>query len=406
MPDMIERYIESICFNEKVGRQMRFIAGPRQAGKTTLTRAFLKKVGCEPLYFNWDLRSTKDQYASDPYFYNAAAVMLKTKKQKWICFDEIHKFPKWKDILKDAFDSFEDKYRFIVTGSARLDLFKKSGDSLSGRFFLYRLFPVALFEMAKNKLILPLQSAEEFIEESIRSTSYQSDMEQLLKFSGFPEPLTKADDVFSSNWHEEYIDTLIRGDIRDLTKIHEVENVATLLRLLPDKVGAPLSINSIREDMNVSYNAIKNYVRALLLTYVIFNVPPYSKRLSRMISKENKTYFFDWSMVKDSAKQFENYIACELKQRTELWTTASKYKFELFFLRSRDNKETDFLITRDGKPYFLVEVKLTSDTIESHNITHAQRIGNIPLVQLVSKPNVVRAGKDKTTVISASCFLG
>lgn len=403
---MIERYIESVCFNEDVGRQMRFIAGPRQAGKTTLTRSFLKKTGCESLYFNWDLRSTKDRYRSDPYFYNAAALVLKSVKRKWICFDEIHKFPKWKDILKDAFDSFEDKYRFIITGSARLDLFKKSGDSLSGCFFLYRLLPVSLFELAGNALILPLHSAKEFIEESIKNTSYQSDMEQLLKFSGFPEPLTRGDEVFSSNWHEEYIDTLIREDIRDLTKIHEVENVATLLKFLPDKVGAPLSVNSLREDMNVSYNAVKNYVRALQLTYVIFNVPPYSKRLSRTISKGNKTYFLDWSVVKDPAKRFENYIACEMKQRTELWTIASKYKFELFFVRSRDNEETDFLVTRDGRPFFLMEAKLNSDVIDAHHSTLAKRIGDIPFVQLVSKGGVVRSGKDQTYVLSASNFLG
>jgi hypothetical protein len=111
-------------------------------------------------------------------------------------------------------------------------------------------------------------------------------------------------------------------------------------------------------------------------------------------------------MVKDPAKRFENYIACELKQRTELWTIASKYKFDLFFLRTRDNKETDILITRDSKPYFLVEVKLNSDAIESHNVAHARRIGNIPFVQLVSKPGIIRAGKDKTYVLSASNFLG
>lgn len=401
---MIERYLRHVCFDERSGRQMRFIAGPRQVGKTTLANVFLKGVGCEKLYYNWDLRSTKEGFSNDPYFYNSDALLVETTDRKWICFDEIHKYPKWKDILKDAFDSFEDKYRFIVTGSARLDLFRKSGDSLSGRYFLFRALPVSLFELLGGKLDLPLNSAEEFIEGAIKGSSYQNELEQLIRFSGFPEPLIKSDEIFSSNWHEEYIDTLIREDIKDLTKIHEVENVAILLRFLPEKVGAPLSINSLREDMNASYNAVKNYVRSLILTYVIFSVPPYSKRLARMVKKENKIYFFDWSLVKDESKRFENYVACELKHRVELWTTVTKYKFELFYVRTRDGKETDFLISRDGVPFFLVEAKLSSDVIESHNLIHAERVGRIPVIQITFKPGVVKAGKDKAFVISASSF--
>jgi hypothetical protein len=312
--------------------------------------------------------------------------------------------PKWKDILKDAFDSFEEKYRYIVTGSARLDLFRKSGDSLSGRFFLYRLLPVSLSELTKNKFILPVDSAIEFIEVSIGKKAFQSDMDHLIKFSGFPEPLIKGDEVFSSNWHEEYLDTLLREDLRDLTKIHELENVITLMQLLPERIGSPLSINSLREDMAVSYNAVRNYIRSLILTYMIFRVTPYSKKLSRAVKKESKVYLFDWSQVRDESKRFENYVACELKQRVELWSMATKFRFEIFFVRMRDGKETDFLVTRDGVPYFMVEVKMTNDKIESHNINHAKQL-DCPLVQLVYKPNVLKAGNDSTYVVSASNFL-
>ncbi len=401
---MIKRTLYNICFDELFGRQMRFIAGPRQVGKTTLAKEWLKENGCVELYYNWDKRGVKDRFKTDPYFYNADAIGIKSKDKKWICFDEIHKYPKWKDILKDAFDSFEEKYNFIVTGSARLDHFRKSGDSLSGRYFMFRLLPVMLMELTGKKKTFPANDAASFIEENISDTSYQNDFKHMLEFSGFPEPLLKGDEVFSSNWHDAYIDTLVKDDLRDLTKIHDLENVITLMKLLPVRVGSPLSINSLKEDMEVSYNAVRSYVNSLVLTYVIFRVHPYSKKINRGIKKENKVYFFDWSQVDDPAKRFENYVACELKSRVSIWSSATKYKFDLFFIRTRDGKETDFLITRDDFPYLLVEAKLSDEEIASHNKFHAKKLGGIPLIQIVQKPDVVKAGKDDVYMISASRF--
>lgn len=383
---------------------MRFIAGPRQAGKTTLAKERLLEKGCEGLYYNWDKRDVKNRFKSDPYFYNADALGVHTTSKKWICFDEIHKYPKWKNILKDAFDSFEEKYQFIVTGSARLDMFRKSGDSLSGRYFMFRLLPVLLMELTNQQKTLPTKKAVDFIEENISQTSYQSDLEHMLMFSGFPEPLLKGDEIFSSHWHDEYIDTLVKEDLRDLTKIHDLENVVTLMKLLPGRVGAPLSINSLTKDMESSYNAVRNYVNSLILTYVIFRVHPYSKRISRALKKENKVYFYDWTLASEPAKRFENYVACELKNRVLLWSAATKHKFELFFVRTRDKKETDFLVTRDEMPYFLVEVKMSDENIEVHNRLHAQKLGNIPLIQIVQKPDIVKVGNDCVYVISASRF--
>lgn len=383
---------------------MRLVAGPRQVGKTTLARAFLEKSGCPELYYNWDLRSIRSRFREDPYFYNADALKLSGEKERWICFDEIHKFPGWKDILKDAFDSFEEKYRFVVTGSARLDLFRKAGDSLSGRFFFYRLLPVSLFELTGRGLVIPDGDARDFVEGFLSRPAAQSDMEHLIAFSGFPEPLLKGDEVFSSSWHDAYLDTLVRGDLRDLTKIHELENVVTLLHLLPERVGAPLSINSLREDMGASYNAVRNYVRALNLTYVIFAVAPYQKKIARAIKKESKVYLFDWTIILDEAKRFENYIACELKHRAELWTTVTKCRFDLSYVRTRDGKESDFLITRDGRPYLLLEAKLSSEEVEPHHLGYARQLGT-PFVQIVKRPGIAKASKEPVFVISAANFL-
>lgn len=401
---MIQRALAAICFDPLFGRQMRFIAGPRQIGKTTMARAFLAAKQSEAFYYNWDKREVRTRYKKDPSFYHSDILQKKPGTQPWICFDEIHKYPKWKNILKDTFDSFENRYQFIVTGSARLDLFRKAGDALSGRYFLFRLLPISLFEMLGQALSLPQDNAHDFIENSIQKKDHHADFEHLLQFGGFPEPLSRGNAVFSSHWREEYIDSLLKEDLRDLTKIHELENIATFLSLVPSRIGAPLSLNAVREDLEVSYTATKNYLRATILTYLLFRIPPYTKKISRSLKKENKVYFFDWTCVQDPSKRFENYVAVELKNRVELWSAATKYRFDLCFIRSRDGRETDFLVTRDLKPFFLVEAKTASDQVEAHHRHHAQVLGNIPFCQVVQKPGVLMAGKDHCYVISASRF--
>lgn len=401
----MRRRLERIAFGDRFGRQMRFIAGPRQVGKTTLLKGFLKERGAASLYYNWDLRPVRDRYKADPYFFHSDALSHGLAKGRPpVGFDEIHKFPKWKNILKDYFDAFEDKFQFVVTGSARLDLFRKSGDPLSGRYFLFRLLPVSLFELSGDEPETPEGPAGEFIEASLHP-SRQGALEALLRFGGFPEPLLKGDAVFSSNWHDQYVDTLVREDLRDLTRIHELENVATLMRLLPQRVGAPFSLHSASEDLSVSYSAARNYMRALMLTYVLFSLEPYHKSVARAVRKEPKVYFFDWTRVESPALRFENYVACELKHRAQLWTLTTARRFEVFFVRTRAGKETDFLLTRDGKPYLLVEAKESSQDVEAHHLAFAEKLGGVPVLQLLAKPNVVRAQKDRLYVVSASRFL-
>lgn len=398
------RALEKICFHSVFGRQMRFIAGPRQVGKTTLTQSFLKTKKSGPFYYNWDERAVRSRYREDPHFFHSDILKNKRKGKVWISFDEMHKYPKWKNILKDAFDSFEDRYHFIVTGSARLDLFRKSGDPLTGRYFLFRLQPLSLFEVLERPLTIPDGDALSFIEGHIQSRDYAQDLDHLLQFGGFPEPFLRGNEIFSSHWREGYLETLLKEDLRDLTRIHELENVATFLTLLPARIGSPLSLNAVREDMEVSYNAVKNYLRAAILTYILFQISPYTKRITRSLKKEKKVYFFDWTNVADPAKRFENYVAVELKNRVELWTAGSQYRFELFYVRSRDGRETDFLVTRDSKPYFLMEAKLSAEVIESHHRHHATVLGKIPLIQLVRNSGVIKGTPEGNFVLSASRF--
>ncbi|MEW6087247.1 MAG: AAA family ATPase [bacterium] len=409
---MIKRILEYICFDEKLGRQMRFIAGPRQTGKTTLAKLFLHKQGSQNLYYNWDVREVRMRHKQNSLFYMKDVYKMAQKKAHipWICFDEIHKMPKWKNILKASFDSAEEKINFIVTGSARLEMFNKAGDSLAGRYFLFKLFPLTLFELTHNNnfgSIFPPGYAKDFIEAQLNRTIYHQDtMENLLNYSGFPEPFLKSRKAFNYKWHNIYIDRLIREDLRDLTHIRELENIATLITFLPERIGSPLSFNSLKEDIEVSHSAIRTYLKALELSCILFFIHPYNKKISRAIKKEKKCYLYDWSIIKDEALRFENYIAVELKVLTELWNDIGENKFELYYVRTREGKETDFLIVKDREPWLLLEAKLSDVKIDNHHYTHAEALGNIPIIQLIAKKDVATKERSSSYRISASRFFG
>lgn len=397
------RTMDKVCFHKDFGRQMRFIAGPRQSGKTTMAISFLTRHGIAANYYNWDRREVKINYRENPSFIEKNIL---SGEKTWICFDEIHKMPKWKNILKDFFDTYEKKVNFIVTGSARLDLFRKSGDSLVGRYFLFHLLPFSLRELTGK--IRPINFSEnpfEFIKQKLSSSGYEQDaLEHLLEFSGFPEPLFKGKKNFHLKWQNDYIDHVLNEDLRPLTKIAEIENIANLFYVLPGKVGSPLSINSLKEDLEVSFPTVKNYLKALDLVYMVFMIKPYSQKINRTLKKERKLYFYDWTRISDKAKMFENYTACELKTMVSLWNDMGTGLFDLHYVRTREGKETDFLITRNHKPYLLIEAKLSFSPIESHHLRYARLLGDIPFIQVVFQDKVTEVYKSKAFQVSAGRF--
>ncbi|MBM3296212.1 MAG: ATP-binding protein [Candidatus Aminicenantes bacterium] len=405
---MIKRHLEAVCLSPEIGRQMLFITGPRQAGKTTLARHMLAAAGSGSLYYNWDLREIRDKYKIDPSFFESAMREVKSRRRlPWICFDEVHKMPSWKNLLKGVFDKFEDECRFIVTGSARLEWMRRAGDSLAGRYFLYHLNPLMLAETAGRAHLEPAagESAQKFIERKLESRRpEQALLEQLIRFSGFPEPLIKADMAFYHRWQREMVDTLTREDVRDLTRILAVEHVATLMQLLPERVGSPLSLNSVKEDVEISYTAVRNAVRAMELTYALFLIPPYSRNIARAVKKEKKCYFYDWGRCRDLAKRFENYVALGLKSSVELWHDKGIADFAMNYVRTKDGKETDFLISRDGKPWCLFEAKLKAENIARHHFDQARALGGIPFVQLVHEPHVYKKPAPGFWCVSAGRF--
>lgn len=403
----LKRYLEDIAFSDIYSRQMRFIAGPRQSGKTTIAKSKLALSKSNQLYYNWDTKLVRDRYRKETNFLASDLLELPVRKNIWVCFDEIHKMPKWKNILKDFFDTYEKKINFIVTGSARLDLFRRAGDSLAGRYFLFKLNPLILSEVLGKKInnILPESTARDYIEKSIAGKKYeQVTMEKILRFSGFPEPLLSGNDVFSKKWHDNYLERIVKEDLRDLSAIHQLEKVMDLIAILPVKVGSPLSINSLKEDLELNFSTVKNYINYLILTYVLFEILPYQKQINRLVKKKRKVYFFDFAIIGDESKRFENFVALELKTRLDLWNDLSEDKYELRFVRTREGNETDFLILKNSLPFFLCEAKLAENNIAQHHYLHSQYLGSIPFVQIVKKTEVLKVEQRNFYIVSASRF--
>lgn len=405
---LIERHLQEIAFHSDYGRQMRFIAGPRQTGKTTIARNFLLTSQSEQLYYNWDNRKVRDAYHKDNHFFASDIYNISPDRsgKRWLCMDEIHKYPGWKNILKDFFDSFGDELTFIVTGSARLDMMRKSGDSLTGRYFIFRLNPVTLRESTGADFEEPPGDSADFVRKKLDSPNYEQDqLLTLLRFSGFPEPLVSGSKRFHTRWKSAYLDTLVREEIREITQIKNLEKTAELMQLLPPRIASPLSINAVAKDLHVSFQTAANYLSALEMGYLIFRIPPYQKKIARSLKKEKKVYFYDWTRVDDAAGRFENYIAVELKSRLDLWEDAGFGTFKLNYIRDRDGRETDFLVVRNDNPWLLIEVKLSPSPVDYHHMKNQKVLGDVPFIQLVLEDGVAEKKSEKVCRMSASRFL-
>ena len=403
----IIRHLEQIAFSPDFGRQMRLIAGPRQTGKTTIARSFLEKCGCGKLYYNWDNRQIRDAYRKDNHFFAGDMFNVPPGEggKRWLCMDEIHKYPDWKNILKDFFDSYNEDAFFVVTGSARLDMMRRSGDSLAGRYLNFRLNPVTLREFSGSSLPEPPDHADDIIREKLHTPVYKSDeLAALLRFSGFPEPLVNGAVRFHIRWQAAYMDALVREDLREITQIKNLEKTASLMHLLPERISSPLSINALAGDLNCSFATAANYLTALELGYLIFRLRPYHDKIARSIRKEQKAYFYDWTWAASEAGKFENYVAVELKSLIDAWEDNGLGAFELFYIRDRDGRETDFLVCRNAIPWLLVEVKLSRSSIAYHHKKNRQALGDIPFIQIVREENIAEKQEKGLYQMSASRF--
>lgn len=403
---MIERALFPVAFSQEWGRQMRFITGPRQSGKTTLAKQKLQQEGSADLYYLWDLRSVRDRYKGNQLFFTEDHPS--THRRRWICFDEIHKVPKWKNALKAIFDATSGRYRFIVTGSAKFDIFRRAGDSLSGRYFTFHLFPLFLEELIHPRSILGSRSATalDFIQRKLGSFKQrEKELADLLEYGGFPEPFLRGSKAFQAKWARDYADTVVREEIGALTRIIDREYLYDLYHLLPEMVGNPISESSLASHLELSPLTVKRHLNRLEDFYLVFKVHPYSKNVKRALLKAPKCYLYDWTRIKDPGKRFENYVAVELMTRLQLWMDGSEDRYALFYIRTKQKEETDFLVLRNEKPWILIETKWSDEGIPAHHRRMQAMLDGIPLVQLCRQEGVCRKESKNSFRISAARFL-
>lgn len=347
-----------------------FIAGPRQVGKTHLAQEIQRKLGGK--YYNWDLAEDRTKILTKGFLHDHFAIL-----------DELHKYPRWKNFIKGIYDKFHQDLKVLVTGSARLDIYRKGGDSLFGRYFLYHLHPFSVGELEHPSVI---GKPEQLLQEDPQIANANT-MENLFKWGGFPEPLFTGTQERHNRWSSQRNELLIREDLRDLTQIHLLSLVEHLMLLLPSRIGSILSVNSLKEDLQVSFNTVKAWLEILERLYVVFSLKPYSKKLHRSVHKERKLYLWDWSQVKDEGARFENFVASHLRKAVHLWRDLGMGNFDLWILRDRDRREVDFCITQDHQPWLLVETKL-AETIPSETLIYFSKRLNVPALQLIKTPDV------------------
>lgn len=343
-------------------RQMLFLAGPRQVGKTTLSQ-HAKKLSKRYCYLNWDIQSDRQNIIAGPKSLGKLLGLERPSTQKAIVvFDEIHKYGKWKTFLKGFFDLYEKDVKIIVTGSSRLDVYQKGGDSLMGRYFLYRIFPISVGELAHLEPIeSPVFSQKKVSQEKI---------DALLKFGGFPEPFLRQNKAFHTRWLNLRHKQLFQEDVRDLTQVQEIAQIELLTTLLREQSGQLLNYSNLAKKVNVSTGTIKRWLTTLESFYAIFLLRPYTQNVARSLMKEPKVYFTDWSTVKDPGARLENLIATHLLKAVSGWNDMGLGSYNLHFIRDKDKREVDFLVTEDGRPWFLVEVKKSSNHSISKSLHH------------------------------------
>ncbi|MBF0301013.1 MAG: ATP-binding protein [Oligoflexia bacterium] len=392
---------------------MAFISGPRQCGKTTES-LLLKESFDEAQYLTWDQTSFKKTWLKKPDEIIEYFNLHKNNLSRLLVLDEIHKSKNWKQKLKGIYDVNSELINIVVTGSARLNVYRRGSDSLMGRYLLFRLHPFSLRELTKLTPASPKECHNNlFFEKSNSSLSKNTKnenkknfqiLDDLFNYSGFPEPFLNKKKNILNIWRRGRNEKIIKEDLRDLSHVKEIGLVEVLISLLADKIGSPLSIQSLREDLEVSHDTVSRWLDYLEELYYLFRIKPYSKSIPRTLKKDRKAYLYDWSEnAKDGAK-FENLIACHLLKACHYWEDIGEGSFDLFYLRNKEKQEVDFLLTKDKKPWFTAECKFKDNSL-SPGYKNFQSLLKCPHIQVVYEENVFRKIDHLTWIMGADYFL-
>ena len=331
---------------------MALVSGPRQVGKTTTCRNHADN------YANWDNIDDRELILAGPSsLVERFGLDRLSQKIPTILFDELHKYPRWKQFLKGFFDTYADRTRIVITGSSRLEVYRRGGDSLMGRYFSYRMHPFSVAEALSTEL----PDSKRIVRAPGKISN--AEHEALWEHGGYPEPFLKRDARFSRRWQAQRLELLVREDIRDLTQIQQLDQMETLVRILTNRSAHRLVYDNLAKEVRISVDTARRWVEVLRNLHLGFMVRPWFRNVSRSLRKEPKWYSRDWASVRDEGDKAETFVACHLLKAVEGWNDMGLGAFDLGYLRDKEKREVDFIVVRDGKPWFLVETKYRDESL-------------------------------------------
>ena len=341
-----------------LGRKLVVLTGARQAGKTTLARQLM--AGFEPAqYLNWDVPADRQLIAQHAW----------SPKAKLLVFDEIHKMRDWKSFLKGAWDGRTKGQAMLVTGSARMETFRQGGESLAGRYYTWRLHPFSVRELMATQGVSAAQA-----------------LARLLDRGGFPEPCLTERAADANRWRAQYATDLLREDVLDFSRVHEVRALQLLFELLRERVGSPVKLSNLAQALQISPTTAARYVEILEALYIVFRVTPWHRDVARSLLKEPKIYFLDTGLVKaDAGIKLENAVAAMLLKHCHHRQDAEGKPVALHTIRDKEGHEIDFVLAEGHTVTDLVEVKLGDPTPSAYLHRMAERFAPARAVQIVAE---------------------
>ena len=337
-------------------RKMVFVGGPRQVGKTTLAKKILSSNYRSGRYLNWDHDEDRQDILHKQW----------SADQELLVFDELHKFPHWKTWIKGIYDVSHQSHSFLITGSARLDVYRRGGDSLMGRYHYWRLHPFTLDEVPHG---IPQKEA----------------YRRLMTVGGFPEPFLDDNEREARRWRRERFDRVLREDIRDLEQVRNIQLLGMFLDMLRHRVGGLITLTNLAGDLQISPKTAKTWLEILERMYLVFSVRPYTRSIPRAVLKPPKVYFFDnGDVIGVEGARFENLIATSLLKRLHYLEDRDGYRYELRYIRDKEGREVDFVVVKEGNIEELIEAKYSEETISKSLVYYAERLNPPKATQIVA----------------------